>query len=144
MRSNCIGFYNRKFFILFVAYASLGCGMVAVISPIGVLAYINDVGESTAVPVITKLVLLLLAYMMCFLHAIVLAGFGAYHAYLACRNLTTLEHSDICEEDSTAYDRGVGQNWRATFGNCVWLWFVPVGMYRVGDGIRWRSIADVV
>lgn len=144
MRSNCIGFYNRKFFILFVGYASLSCGLVSVISPMGLLAYINDVGESTAVPVITKLVLLLLAYMMCFLHAIVLAGFGAYHIYLVCRNVTTLEHSDLCEEDSGAYNRGVAKNWRATFGTHPALWFVPVGMYRDGDGIRWRFVEDVL
>jgi hypothetical protein len=144
MRSSCIGHHNRKFFILFLAYASLTCAMVAGIAPRGVLGYINDIGDSTAPWDLTKLILLMLMYMLCALHAIVLAGLCSYHLYLVYRNLTTLEHSDLSREDCARYNRGFARNWRAVFGLRPALWFVPVSLGRESDGTKWRFIEDVL
>jgi DHHC palmitoyltransferase len=144
MRSSCIGFHNRKFFVLFLGYASLSCLMVALIAPFGVLKFIEEGGDSSVGTDLSKLMFLLLAYMLCLLHSIVLAGFCGYHIYLICRNLTTIEHSDLAREDCTRYNRGLRRNWRAVFGARPMLWLLPVSLGRESDGTRWRFVEDLL
>lgn len=144
MRSGCIGFHNRKFFVLFLGYASVSCTMVAIIAPFGVAKFLEETGDSSVGADLTKLMFLMLSYMLCALHAIVLAGFCGYHVYLICRNLTTLEHSDLTREDCERYNRGLARNWRAVFGVRPMLWFLPVSLGREGDGTRWRFVEDLL
>lgn len=144
MRSSCIGFANRKFFVLFLFYASVSCAFVAVVAPFGLSRILDDMDDATAAWDVTKLMLVLLAYMLCALHAVVLAGFCGYHLYLISRNLTTLEHSDLTREDCSRYNRGFSRNWRAVFGTRPALWFLPVSLGRESDGTQWRFVEDAL
>ena len=130
--------------MLFLFYASLSCALVAVVAPFGLAGVLDEMGESTVAQDVSKLMFLLLAYMMCALHAIVLSGFCGYHMYLISRNLTTLEHSDLTREDCGRYNRGFSRNWRAVFGTRPALWFLPVSLGRESDGTRWRFVEDVL
>lgn len=135
---------NRKFFVLFLYYASISCTFVIFIAPRGLMRLINDLGKKSATDGVVSLVGWLLAYMMCFLHAIVLAGFAGYHSFLILRNCTTIEHSDPSRDNISQYNRGALRNWRAVFGTKPLLWFVPVLVGREGDGIRWRNVEEYV
>lgn len=138
--NNCIGYMNRKFFVLFLYYATICCSMVAVIAPRGILITID--GLLDADPSIAYLVLMFLAYLMCALHAIVLALFAAFHTFLVLKNRTTIEHSSSNDDERHRYDHGALRNWNAVFGSRPALWFVPVGVGRDSDVGRWRSLAD--
>jgi palmitoyltransferase ZDHHC2/15/20 len=140
----CVGFGNRKFFVLFLYYATLSCGMVAVIAPAGLIRDVDALTTDATAGRVAACIALLLGYMLCALHAIVLACFAAFHTYLAVRNRTTVEHSDPTRDDLSRYNRGPMRNWCAIFGTRPALWFVPVSLGCEGDGVRWRSVDDSV
>jgi palmitoyltransferase ZDHHC2/15/20 len=141
--NNCIGFMNRKFFILFLYYATFSCTVVSVVAPSGILRAINDIEEDQSFSGIVWLASTLFGYLLCLLHALVLAIFAGFHTFLVLRNRTTIEHSDPCGDDLYRFDRGALRNWRAVFGSRPFLWFVPVALGREGDGVRWRNIDDI-
>jgi hypothetical protein len=135
---------NRKFFILFLYYATFSCAVVSVVAPSGILRGINDMDDNQSTRAILWLAGNLFGYMLCLLHAIVLFIFAGFHTFLVLRNRTTIEHSDRCGDDPYRFDRGLMRNWRAVFGSRPIFWFVPVACGREGDGVRWRNIDDVL
>lgn len=135
---------NRKYFILFLYYASVSCTFVIFIAPRGLMKMVDDLGKKSVSDGVVSLVGWLLAYMLCFLHAIILAGFAGYHSFLILKNCTTIEHSDPSRDEIAQYNRGYNRNWRAVFGSKPLLWFAPVNPGREGDGIRWRNADESV
>jgi palmitoyltransferase len=142
--NTCIGYMNRKFFLLFLYYATISCTFVSVIAPSGILRGINDMSDSQPSSDILWLAGIMFGYMLCLLHAIVLAIFAGFHTYLVLRNRTTIEYSDPMGDDPRRFDRGFSRNWRAVFGSRPSLWFLPVALGREGDGVRWRNFDDVL
>lgn len=139
----CIGLVNRKFFILFLYYATLSCSLVATLTPHALLYYTVREDQPTTVPSIAWTVVLLMMYLLCALHAVALAPFAAFHTYLVLNNRTTIEnqepHHPLHLEVLRRTDKTWLTNWNATFGPSPWLWFVPVAYGRDVDGMRWAS-----
>lgn len=141
--NSCVGFLNRKFFVLFLYYATLSCVLVAVLTPGTISLKLEKLEDNPTSFALVSVVLLMMGYIFCALHAIALAPFSAFHTYLVLKNCTTIEN----QEPSTALhgdvlrrmDRGWWHNWVATFGPRPWLWFVPVSYGRVGDGLSWGT-----
>eukprot|EP00177_Eucheuma_denticulatum_P000888 GFKZ01001607.1.p1 GENE.GFKZ01001607.1~~GFKZ01001607.1.p1 ORF type:complete len:352 (+),score=0.92 GFKZ01001607.1:384-1439(+) len=128
--NSCIGFLNRKFFILFLYYATLSCLMVAILTPRTILSRLIDLEERPSTPAIVGVMMLLMGYVLCTLHAVALAPFSAFHTYLILKNRTTIEnHEDrpaMHSEVLRRVDRGWMGNWKHVFGPRPWLWFIPV------------------
>ena len=147
--NSCVGLLNRKFFVLFLYYATLSCGLVAGLTPRALgRAVFADPDEPLTAAGFGKTLVLLMGYIMCSLHAVALAPFSAFHTYLVLKNRTTIENQEVRQPlhvDVLARgDRGWLTNWKAVFGPRPWLWFVPVSYGREWDGLRWTPARPVV
>lgn len=143
--NSCIGLLNRKFFILFLYYATVSCILVATLTPRAIIAYLFEFERSVTASSLAWTVALLMGYMLCVIHAVALAPFSAFHTYLVLKNRTTIEtqetQSALHLEILRRNDRGRLSNWKATFGPTPWLWFLPVSYGREYDGLRWQHTA---
>lgn len=140
--NSCVGLLNRKFFILFLYYATLSCTLVAALAPRALLKHILTFDSSVTPMSIGWSVVLLMGYILCLLHAIALALFSAFHTYLVLKNRTTIENHEPRQpshvEVLRRMDRGRLDNWNATFGPHPWLWFVPISYGRPADPMQWH------
>lgn len=145
---SCIGFLNRKFFVLFLYYATLSCSLVAFLTPRTILQRLGTLDDRPTPAALIWVILIMMGYVFCAIHALALAPFSAFHTYLVLKNRTTIEnseprsalHGDVLRQT----DKGKLGNWIAIFGPRPWLWFVPVSYGRIGNGMEWgsRSSAD--
>ena len=126
---NCVGFYNRKFFVLFLFYVVLASGyfVVAIICRQGFnisLLILNSRGE----PSPAKFMAFVFDCSLC----LAVLGFLGVHLKFVYYNQTTIE------SDDTNFDVGWRRNVESVFGANRWLWLLPViGHGPVGDGVHW-------
>lgn len=140
---NTVGFYNRKFFMLFLVYANLTL-LVAVIS-LGSQVYemwdwLNDKEQSGRrwFPGIVNVVFYIAAIVIDAVLLITLIPFAHFHLRMASLNETTIEGSS-----HPKYNVGTMQNLRSVFGHAVWAWPIPLYLYGPdGDGLHWPSTDD--
>jgi len=124
--ANCVGFYNYKFFCLFVLYAALGCIIFIVGTWRSVFGIFTAEGSSS--------VITLVAFVVSLIFAITLVMFGGFHISMVLRNITTIEFG----QDSL-YDKGSRfNNWRTVFGPDPLLWFLPVQTLESHKGWGWK------
>lgn len=135
---NTVGFYNQKFFFLFLLYANAACGQLGI-------SFIQFLVTYT-LPALTTFCLVG-AEGLTLLLSSVLVPFLLFHLHLMARNTTTIE---FCErmrsagEDSNEaadflrYDMGIFQNISAVLGSNPLLWLLPVGGPS-GDGITFPT-----
>eukprot|EP00929_Paragymnodinium_shiwhaense_P063702 TRINITY_DN31840_c0_g1_i2.p1 TRINITY_DN31840_c0_g1~~TRINITY_DN31840_c0_g1_i2.p1 ORF type:complete len:149 (-),score=16.64 TRINITY_DN31840_c0_g1_i2:94-540(-) len=133
----CIGFYNHKFFVLFLFYTcvvnlvltfSLYPALYSVAFPAGVTFLMGAC--ATVSTIVTAL----------------LTPFLTLHGWLLYKNMTTIEFCERCTfyEDSSyisRYDVGVIENLRSVLGEDPLLWLLPLGS-PPGDGLRWKVSLD--
>jgi palmitoyltransferase len=84
-------------------------------------------------PPVYQVVLLAFAGMV---FSLVLLPFSGFHAYMICKNRTTIENMERqtislggrprSEVNPAWFDLGVKENWRQVMGHNPWLWFLPV------------------
>jgi palmitoyltransferase ZDHHC2/15/20 len=133
--AGCVGFFNRKFFMLFLLYCIICSGIITFtmasrawysIRPILDYAYFfrHDL------PV-------LLVYIICTGMFVSIASFFAFHVYLILNALTTIElREKITSKDphvqrksaiaNLKYNRGPMCNWKDVFGSQWYIWLLPV------------------
>jgi len=132
---NCVGFYNRKFFVLFLFY-------VALASTFFVVATLCRDGMSLQGLIMNRKGRPSPAKFMAFVFdsslAVAVAGFLAVHLKFVYYNQTTIE------SDDRDFDVGWRHNFESVFGANRWLWLLPVvGSGPVGDGVHWpRRMPD--
>jgi len=120
--ANCVGFYNQKYFVLFLFYAAVACCMF-VLCTFGSV-YISMFKGKVAPDFLTTFTsILLLAF------GITLVPFAMFHIHLAMSNKTTLEFSGA----DGSYNRGRMKNLEMVFGRDKRLWLIPV-FTSVGTG----------
>lgn len=127
--ANCVGYYNHKYFVLFLFYTVMGC-YIYLLNEIPTV--LKVFGGHTSRKVFEKTydtfghevpeTLTLLAGILTFSFAIALTFFASFHIYMAFKNTTTLEVGD----SGNVYDRGCYINFTWTFGTKPILWFLPV------------------
>lgn len=142
---NTVGFYNRKFFMLFLCYANLTM-FVALIFLLTqaprLWPWLTD--EESGAPsryfpgMINMLVYGAAIAIDGSLLICVLGPFMVFHLRMAARNETTIEGSTHPD-----FDVGTMQNLRSVFGRKVWAWPIPLYLQGPdGDGVHWPRKGD--
>jgi len=140
--NNCIGFYNHKFFVLFVAYmAMITVFMVVVMTPI----FVNIVSnmEQITLDLKDQEFHVSLTYLMLCLLSVGLSAFFVFHAYLVLFNYTTIEFLEKrgCQpppDHVNRYHLGPVGNVCSVFGSNPLTWWLPVRWTVEGDGLSFR------
>lgn len=137
--NNCIGFYNRKHFLLFLLYIEVALLFMTVMEVLTMLDEIQRVSETNETDIHFALRLLLTLSTLPLL--IVLGAFTCYHFHLVFRNVTTLEGMIRKKSGYHAvddYNVGVYENFTQVFGSNGFYWLLPVqGDGPNGNGMFW-------
>lgn len=148
--NNCVGFWNRKYFMLLLIYVLLTTYYV-----LFSLAYdfVMSIKWEADAYYFTKSVhdqellvrstMIQLSFIINTLIAVLMTCFLKFHLYLVSTNKTTIENLDKKGQSfKSLYDIGVIINWQQVFGTNKWLWPFPVFMGSgkpLGDGIYWET-----
>merc|ERR1740117_1016912 len=87
--NNCIGFYNQKFFVLFIFYAAVLCAFLLVISTTTFMRLVSQIDDLSIDLKVEFRVSL--TYLLICLLTLGLFGFFGFHSYLMWNNYTTIE-----------------------------------------------------
>jgi hypothetical protein len=133
--ANCIGFYNYKYFLNMLFYASL-TSLIVVVTAYPV--FIAILAHEGADPRIAYFVVTawILAAAFCF----VITGFFFFHLWLISKQYTTIEfcekrsHSEGHFKDCSPYDRGCCSNFQSVLGRNILFWCFPCNRNLRGEG----------
>lgn len=137
--NNCIGFYNRKLFMLMLFY-SLATGYF-------VLSYFASKTYNTLQVVLethnftysqmNSTILTLVLFIFC----VILTKFSLFHVQLIKKNSTTIESLE--NNYNQSYSISIYRNFTQVFGRNPWIWLLPYygnSGKPSGDGIIWPMI----
>lgn len=135
--SNCVGYYNHKFFVLFLFYTVLN-------STLADTQLIHALATCT-LTVGKKFMLSQGAFLMSIVSA-TLAPFLGFHCWLISKNMTTIE---FCENKCklvngcrlSRFDKGLLHNIQCVMGKDWYKWLIPMGA-PPSDGTKWEAIKD--
>mmetsp|Transcript_31513 Transcript_31513/g.66947 ORF Transcript_31513/g.66947 Transcript_31513/m.66947 type:complete len:299 (-) Transcript_31513:202-1098(-) len=143
--NNCVGFYNRKFFIQLLTYVYLSLTVVVLFTfPELWCRYwrlITYDGISNPTIEWISTILLTCAFLMSALLLCTLTNFIKFHVKLVLENYTTIENLEREEGARSKFDIGRRRNWEQVFGSNPWFWWLPMHTQAsrpIGDGVRWR------
>jgi len=154
--NNCIGYFNHRYFVLFLQYLLIGNIYFALLSIIPIYeAYVRF--QNGRIPFYTVKELFLFFIMLLNLSLIFCVG-GLYffHLYLLLTNQTTIEYSenDYYKKEAkrngnvyvNEFDLGYKTNYKMFFNIGLrtpwWLMLLPVKVPPYGDGISFPSVID--
>lgn len=137
--NNCVGFNNRKVFMLLLIYAFVLdiMGMISCIVPIMMLVVEVARGDISH---LLNLIIGIVGYALIIVFFFIMLAFMKYHFNLIEKNMTTIEHLDEKRGNisNVSYDMGRDFNWKFVFGAYRACWFVPydrgIGA-PMGDGV---------
>ncbi|CAD8136458.1 unnamed protein product [Paramecium pentaurelia] len=144
--SNCIGLYNRKFFILILFWGSVGMLQATLLGLTNIMTLWNRIWAYDSLDF--NKVKAGFIFLMTFSQF--LNGFGLYYFFwsnfkLITINICTLDQLILDTEaqtkrkyhdDLTIYNLGFWYNFQFYFGKNPFFWFIPVGK-PLGDGYNW-------
>jgi len=140
---NTVGFYNRKFFMLFLVYTNLTL-FVVIVTLISQLWQVWDWLQSSSgaqqhwFPGVINTAIYVGALVLDVMLLCVLAPFMHFHLAMAARNETTIEGYS-----NPRYDMGWLLNLRSIFGREKWTWPIPLYLQGPdGDGLHWPTATD--
>lgn len=139
--SNCVGYSNRKFFMLFLFYIivtlvfSIGCE-----APLLISEYIDISKHAASFTVHTALRTIGLVIQVAFL--IVISTFFKFHVGLVLSNSSTLDNLERQRNPNAGpnvYDIGPYENFAQVFGTNSCLWLIPLSTQSStkGNGVVW-------
>ncbi|KAF0971699.1 hypothetical protein FDP41_009922 [Naegleria fowleri] len=137
--NNCIGFYNHKYFFLFLVWISIG-GIFAVLTMSKTLFNALKLQGTSKYAVISILQLnQIWIYIISFCFGFAMLFFAGYHLKLILFNTTTIESMDkerrlYDQHKCHPYDIGVLNNVKSILGNNPLLWLSPFHVEYSGDG----------
>jgi len=143
--NNCIGFYNHKYFFLFIFYmAVLTIFMIVSMSPV----FVYDVTsmDDASIDFTTEFRVTLTYLVLCLL-CIGLVCFCGFHFHLLLLNYTTIEFLEkrgcYPEHDYiNPYHLGYYGNICSVMGNNPLFWLLPVRWGCEGDGLSFNLNPD--
>ena len=147
---NCIGFYNKKFFIQLIFYFFL----TSLFFCITYIPYSYDIIKMLYVShgkantdIIYKNYIILLNNIILLGFSIIDFNFLKFHLKLLSSNLTTIETLDNDLMQNKKYDLGFIENFKQVFGENKLLWFLPINLpmgYPNGDGLTWSTKDEMI
>jgi hypothetical protein len=146
--NNCIGFHNRKIFLLLLSYTLLLSYFVLLFMFPPVYSTICDIVRSyqdpTFIPVLYPGLLYISVFSFLGILNFAMTIFTKFHLHLVLINSTTIESLDKTTQFSK-FSLGVYQNWVQVFGRNPLMWPLPFfGMTGkpVGDGVAWIASSN--
>ena len=147
---NCIGFYNKKFFIQLLFYfflTSFSFCITYIPYSIDIIKIIIKTYGKGNLNVIYKNFLILLNNIILLGFSVVDFNFLKFHIKLISSNLTTIETLDKELMENKKYDVGFENNFKQVFGDNKLLWFLPINLpmgYPNGDGLTWPTNDEII
>mmetsp|Transcript_41761 Transcript_41761/g.79950 ORF Transcript_41761/g.79950 Transcript_41761/m.79950 type:complete len:328 (-) Transcript_41761:56-1039(-) len=129
---NCVGFHNYKYFFLVTMYAAIACQIISITMWDSVYKSVDD--RSPFFPMFC----LVFGQTLAFFLSVMLSTFWAFHFYLMCSAMTTIEFCEknlpkqITENEGcdapmdSAYNQGTYLNICQVMGYNPLLWLLPV------------------
>ena len=146
---NCIGFYNRKYFMLLLIYVVIltiyiDISEVYFVIEMSIRLFKKHVRYSE----IIHLGFVVICYIAVFVFSIIITMFLKFHLQLVFENSTTIESLDQEHKNENAKSNvGKRANWEQVFGSEPLLWFFPLPTKRGrpdGDGLSWKIREQIV
>lgn len=150
--NNCVGFWNRKHFLLLLIYVLITTYIIAasmLFDWIESIQWALDVGKTfKGLNLIDKKMLyknmfIQISYLFNCIIACLMTAFLRFHIELALTNTTTIENLERKgEKRKSIYDIGAKANWEQIFGTNKLLWPFPMfgsSGKPSGDGIYWPT-----
>mmetsp|Transcript_30031 Transcript_30031/g.26605 ORF Transcript_30031/g.26605 Transcript_30031/m.26605 type:complete len:270 (+) Transcript_30031:358-1167(+) len=146
--NNCIGFWNRKQFVLLLIYVLISGYLSFVIITYEMwyrlpLEYEKFNRGSQSYTGFGALSILIIGWIITGAASYFMTNFLKFHIDLIFNNKTTIEFLEKKgEEFESPYKLSPMENWRQVFGHNVMLWFFPVSWasgHPVGDGVYWKT-----
>jgi len=157
--NNCVGYYNHKYFMLFLYYATVSLTYFLICCAVKFYYTLQLLPRSAAFPhVVSDFVLLLIHFVLTLPVTLGIASLLVYQLNNLRRNLTSIEtyierHYKYAARRAGMktwiwfYDWGTKNNYRQMFGERFLGWFIPNIPKHVidGDGKAWKGrVYDVV
>lgn len=135
--ANCVGAYNYKFFLQFLAYTFIATVLDAILLLSNFIDFFKDVEQSQArgstgpdakVDSVegTELAVVFVTFIINVAFSASLLGFLVMHSNLILSNMTTIEMYEKKKILPWKYDLGKFRNFKQVFGENIFLWFFPV------------------
>lgn len=142
---NCIGFYNRKFFMQLLFYLTLVLIYYDCSSCYYVYLTLADIYfMKMSYPHKLRAALMLIGYIFMLILSGVLIIFVKFHINLVFTNSTTIESLDKEHaNENIKFKLSYKENWLQVFGTNKLLWFFPIiaeGGRPEGDGLTWKTV----
>ena len=141
---NCIGFYNRKYFMQLLIFVVI----LTIYYDISLLYYVTKmiialIKMRVKYSQIFHVGFVVICYIAIFIFTIIITTFLKFHLTLVAKNSTTIESLDTEHlKENEKFNLGLHENWRQVFGNDPMFWFLPIPTKRgtpEGDGLTWKT-----
>ena len=141
---NCIGFYNRKFFMQLLIFVSI----LTIYVDITEFVFILDIciklfKKQIKYSELFRAALVIICYLAVLIFSFIITMFLKFHIKLVLTNSTTIESLDVeHKKDYAKFNIGKKENWEQVFGIDSLLWFFPIPTKRgrpEGDGLTWKK-----
>eukprot|EP00397_Hematodinium_sp_SG-2012_P042607 GEMP01047169.1.p1 GENE.GEMP01047169.1~~GEMP01047169.1.p1 ORF type:complete len:304 (+),score=22.55 GEMP01047169.1:106-912(+) len=153
--NNCVGFYNRKFFIQLLLYVYFCLWIVVLTSLYDIFIRVQTIAYLIShhpgimpgrpygrhVQLDWTYPIVFASFLLSVLLVCTLTNFIRFHMKLVMDNYTTIENLEREEGAKSKFDIGSRRDWEQVFGSCWQLWWFPAHLAStrpVGDGVRWR------
>ena len=146
---NCIGFYNRKFFMQLLFFVVLLTIFIDIseayfIVNLSIRLFKKHIKYSE----IFHAAFAIFAYLAVFIFSIIITNFFKFHVGLVLKNSTTIESLDQeHQKDFQKFNLSPRENWEQVFGCDSLFWFIPFPTKRGrpdGDGLSWRTLESTL
>eukprot|EP00316_Scyphosphaera_apsteinii_P017381 CAMPEP_0119321080 /NCGR_PEP_ID=MMETSP1333-20130426/54344_1 /TAXON_ID=418940 /ORGANISM="Scyphosphaera apsteinii, Strain RCC1455" /LENGTH=179 /DNA_ID=CAMNT_0007327953 /DNA_START=464 /DNA_END=999 /DNA_ORIENTATION=+ len=140
---NTVGFYNRKFFLLFLIYTCLTLFYTLIATAPRLPAMFEwalELGEKGRwLPGIANAVVLVVMLVVDVILLALLVPFLVVHLRMAVKNQTTIDGDRFPQ-----YDLGPRRNLQQVFGSSLAVWWLPLYFKGPdGDGVHWPCKPEV-
>ena len=141
---NCIGFYNRKFFMQLLIFVVI----LTIYYDISLLYYvikmvISLIKMKVKYSQIFHVGYVVICYIAVFIFSIIITMFLKFHLKLVLTNSTTIESLDVeHKKENEKFNLSPMENWEQVFGTDRLFWFIPIPTKRGrpdGDGLTWKT-----
>ena len=145
---NCIGFYNRKYFMQLLFFVV----MLTIYVDISEFYFVADMcmklfKKHIRYSQLIHVGLVVICYIAVFIFSIIITMFLKFHIKLVFDNSTTIESLDTeHKKDNEKFNICKRQNLEQVFGSEPLFWFFPIPTKKGrpdGDGLTWKTREDI-